>query len=398
MNFKRVKIILLALVAIFLFFFSNDFGLIDVEKTAIITALAIDKEQDGFKLSAQIAVPEATDVNSENQKALISGKGSTVGAAIKDLGDTSGWYPKLSFCNLIIIGNELVETNVITSLDYFAKTLRIQDSALVVLAENKAEELLKTATPLDNISSFAIQKVLLKTPEFDRDIATTNIKTFCSGHYSRTGSAYMPIIKIIKLSEESSSSSGSSGSNGEQSQPSSKTSGKNLLNGKTTALFLRGKKVGELDEPLTLAFNSLTSSLQGTTIPVDNVQYKDGVCNYLLKVMRSTHSTKLTADNNGLTLKLNLNIFCKISDLNADGSDHSLSENYPLPKELKVKAEDMLTNSLYELVQTIKQTGCDFLGVKEKLYRYNYKQYSRFKKDYLDHLQAKVTVSVNGQR
>ncbi len=390
---------MLALIGVFVFFFSSDFGLIDVEKTAIITGLAIDKDGTDYKISAQVAVPEATDVNSENQKALISGKGSTVGAAIKNLGDISGWYPKLSFCNLIIVGNSFADTNVIKILDYFAKTLRIQDSALVIMAEDKAEDVLSASTPLDNIASFAIQKVLLKTPGFDRDIASTDIKTFCSGHYSRTSSAYMPIMKIIKL-ENSSENSGSGGnSSSSQSQPATKTSGKNLLFGKTTALFKDGKKVGELDPVLTLAFNAITTSIQGTTIPIDDVPYKDGqTCNYLLKVMRSTPKVKLKADEQGLTLKICLNIFCKISDQNAQDSDHTLSENSPIPQPLKEKAELNLKESILELIETIKQTECDFLGIKEKLYRFNYERYSKYKDNYLQKLDTEIKVSVNCQR
>ena len=136
---SKAKFIILAVFLVFTFFFSNDFGLIDVEKTSIITAIAIDKEDDGsYVATAQIAVPEATDTNTENQKAQISGKGSTIGAAIKDLGDTSGWFPKLSFCNLILVGNGFSESNVIKVLDYFAKTLRVQDSALVAMSDKKA--------------------------------------------------------------------------------------------------------------------------------------------------------------------------------------------------------------------------------------------------------------------
>ena len=45
MKFKGVKLSALLLAAVFLLFFSNDFGLIDIEKTAIITAVAIDLEE-----------------------------------------------------------------------------------------------------------------------------------------------------------------------------------------------------------------------------------------------------------------------------------------------------------------------------------------------------------------
>ena len=62
----KAKIIMILVFITFLFFFSNDFGLIDVEKTSIITAIAIDKSNEEFTGTAQIAVPEATDTNSEN--------------------------------------------------------------------------------------------------------------------------------------------------------------------------------------------------------------------------------------------------------------------------------------------------------------------------------------------
>ena len=311
MNIKKAKFIMLALAFIFIFFFSSDFGLIDVEKTSIITAFAIDKEGEEYSVSAQIAVPEATDTNSENQKALLTGKGTTIGGAVKDLGDISGWFPKLSFCNLILVGEEFQTTNVITVLDYFAKTLRLQDSALVAFTEGKASELLQVASPLDNISSFAIQKVILKTEGFDADVAVTDIKTFCAGYYSSSSSSFMPFIKKVPSDETqqqggSGSSGGQSSSGGSSSSSSSgneqgqtKTDGKFLFNAKTTALFKNGLKVGELDEKLTITYNALTQKINGTTIPVNDVPFKDNeICNYLLNVLTSKHRICLDVDNN----------------------------------------------------------------------------------------------------
>lgn len=179
MKYVKTKLIIAALFFVFVFFFSNDFGLIDIENTAIITAIAIDSAEDGYEATAQIAVPEATNKNSENKKAQISGTGSTIGAAIKDIGDKSGWFPNLQFCNVLIIGEELTHSNVFKVLDYFSKTLRVQDSAMVVTTDKKAKELLEASTPLDNISSFALQKILLKNPGFDSDVAETDIKNFC---------------------------------------------------------------------------------------------------------------------------------------------------------------------------------------------------------------------------
>jgi len=49
--------LLLAFLVIFLFF-SNDFGLTDVQKTAIVVAVGIDKDEEDFVLTSQIAIPQ----------------------------------------------------------------------------------------------------------------------------------------------------------------------------------------------------------------------------------------------------------------------------------------------------------------------------------------------------
>ena len=400
----KAKIIMILVAVAFLFFFSNDFGLIDVEKTSIITAIAIDKSGENFEVTAQIAVPEATDANTENLKAQLSGKGSTVGAALKDLGDVSGWFPKLAFCNLILLGNSLSQTNVIEALDYFAKTLRVQDSALVALSEKSAKELLSVSTPLDNISAFALQKIMLKTQGFDQDVASTDIKSFCAGHYSKTGSAYMPLIKIISAGDDSSGGSqqgGTSGGSGSTSgtsegQSSSKNENK-LFDARTTALFKDGYKVGELDDNLTLVFNALTKEFSDTTLPVDGVIEDGKSSNYLLTVIDS--SSKISLDlTDGFNVKINLKMYCKISDHAVDGSKETLSQNVPLSNALKEKAEKQLSTYITDMFETCRQTGCDFLSIKEKLYRRHYKQYSKYKDNYLSVMKLNLSVSVTGQK
>ncbi len=404
MQSRKSKFIMILVLFIFVFFFSNDFGLIDVEKTSIITAVAIDKENDEYVVTAQIAVPEATDTNTENQKAQLSGKGITVGEALKDLGDVSGWFPKLSFCNLIILGNGLTSDNVIKAVDYFTKTLRVQDSALIALSEKNAKDLLALATPLDNISAFALQKIILKNTGFDKDVAQSDVKTFCADYYSISESSYMPLIKVIPAGEskDSSSSGGgiqnSGGMNSGNSAGDQKGDKDNLFDAKTTALFLQGKKVGELDNDLTLTFNMLTSPIKGTVIPVKNLPDKNGQSsNYLLSVLRSIHSVKVDADENNFKVKIYLNLYCKIVDHTSSDSDYSLSQNLPIPDYVLNTVENNIKNNILDLIQTSQQTGCDFLKLKEKLYRYNYKHFARYKDNYLDVLKPEITVNVTGQ-
>ena len=49
--------LIVAFLLVFLFF-SNDFGLTDVQKTAIVMAVGVDREEDTFIVTSQIAIPQ----------------------------------------------------------------------------------------------------------------------------------------------------------------------------------------------------------------------------------------------------------------------------------------------------------------------------------------------------
>ena len=423
MKYIKVKAALFAIFALSLLFFGNDFSIIDIEKTAIITALGVDVEDDGkYLVTAQIAVPESSDVGAENKHVELSGTGVTVGAAVKKIGDVTGWFPHLSFCNLIVVGSKLAEDNIITVLDYFAKTLRMQDSAMVVLAENSAKDILSAATPLDKTPSFALQKVLFKNPGFDSDIASMAIKTFCLGYYDVAHSGYMPLVKIVSPngfeegsqngqdgnnqgseSAESSASGGSSQSGGSQSGESqgaaSGGADEKVFFANTTALFKDGKKVGELNAEQTLVFNALNENITGTTIELENISSGDGdTHNVLITVIKNRPHIGVSVQNEGIEVEITLDLYCKISDRDAESSDTSYSKNVPLPDEVKKAAEQKITEDISALITAEKTTGCDFLKVLQKIYRYHYKHFEKFKDDFTEKINEKISVTVSGQK
>ena len=60
MKSKRTVIYYLCILAVLLIaFFTNDFNLVNVQKTAIVTAIGIDKEGADFSLTAVIASPSS---------------------------------------------------------------------------------------------------------------------------------------------------------------------------------------------------------------------------------------------------------------------------------------------------------------------------------------------------
>ncbi len=404
---KRIKsLVLSALIGLLLLsFFNNSFGAVDIEKMAIITAIGIDKDEDKYSITAQIAVPEEDSSHTEKKRTHLEGKGVTVGDAIREISDITGWYPQLVFCNLIVLGNEFSKENVLTVLDYFAKTLRIQDSALVVLSSEKASDLLKESSPLDAISSFALQKILYKKSGFNKDVAEINIKKFCSNYYSLASSSYMPVIKSITQDDSSSQESSSGGSQqssmnaGSQKQKSSSDNGKTLFSAKKTALFKRGIKVGELTEDGTMILNLLTKNCADSSISVTDVLDEDLTStNYLLRIFKNRKSLYFEVDEDSITLHAKIDVYCKIADQNSKNSSVSLSKNNPLPENVKDKLKEKLYSNAEDFFQTIKSTECDILGLEQKLYRFHNKFYQTYKDNYIDKMNIDISVSVSGQK
>ena len=59
---KKTSLKLFVIVIVFcaMLFFTNSFGIVDIEKTAIITAIGLDKKEDEYEVTVQVAVPQAS--------------------------------------------------------------------------------------------------------------------------------------------------------------------------------------------------------------------------------------------------------------------------------------------------------------------------------------------------
>ena len=62
-------------------FFSNDFGLTDVQKTAIVMAVGVDREEDTFIVTSQIAIPQSSKQGQSSQAGQLVSRGKTMGEA-----------------------------------------------------------------------------------------------------------------------------------------------------------------------------------------------------------------------------------------------------------------------------------------------------------------------------
>lgn len=414
------KIVLVITLLLSLLYFFNDFSLIDIEKTAIIVALGVDKVEEGVEITAQIGVPHATEKALDNADTLISAKGKTVMDAIEVLSARSGWFPKLSFCNFIVFGKALAYDDVTQICNHILSSEHFQNSALLAVCDDTAKNFLSTKTPLDSISSFAIQKILIENGITSSRILDTDVKNFSESVRGKSGCGYMPYITTIKneaKGEEDSSAattsfknyqkthknrpidrlfdnlqlednSEKSGNGGSKSSDSSTA----IFDAGKTAVFKNGKIVDILTEKETIAYNLLY-------VPADSilVSTESNGKTATLEIFQNKRTVSVDYLKRP-TLHLKLTLTVRIADGNTDYTeDNSLGWRATVPKEFLDALSSDVASTLKELSVRMLNNDIDLFNIRTLTYKYHNFKYDDYKKLPLSCYDVNIAVKASSK-
>jgi len=372
MRNKRTVIYYLCILFTLAFaFFTNDFNLINVQKTAIVTAIALDKEEGMFSLTAIVANPASQGDGQSGQGgqkqgadgfATIGGKGSTVAEALEDVNAKTGWYPKLIFCRLLILGESLCSENVFDGLDFFLRNEYAADDCLLAAADGKAGELLNATPPLKAAVSEAIEKVLSDQSQRVGAVLTNTLRPFAVSYFSAGNSGYLPLLK--KTKEEDG----------------------DVFSASETALFIGGKRIGTLDKEETFALACVKNPLRLAAYTVES----DGESNTLL-FKNNRRKQRFSLNGNRPCIEVKLTVYADLSDRSSSQSLDVLSGR-DLHSAVYVAAADALKKQIertFEHCQAMEFDAFDAIG---KLQKYENEHYERLKDSLIENLQLTVSV------
>ena len=369
----------LFLVFIFLFLvLSNDFGLLDTQKTAMVMAVGIDRQDETFILTSQIAIPQSSKQGKATETVEIVSRGKTIGEAFEEINAKTGWYPKLVFCNLIVLGEETTKNNVFDALDYFLRDEYLSDNCLVVACDGLAKDILNTSALVDSSSASAIQKVLSSHAERVGSVLPSTLREFSIGYFSDSASAYLPLIATEPQQEiiggEKTPNSQSGGS--EQASPSSsensgnpeqKSQDKPVFSAGKTALFVHGKRVETLTKEETFALSTVLSKLRLATFSVDA---EKGSCS--LNIRHNEKKVQLLAKNEqAFDLNVHVTLTAGLLDYSKALPLKDTSDAGKVPIEYFTLAERKLSGDIQTVFEKCKAVRCDLFGVRERLLKFN---------------------------
>lgn len=405
---NTIRYYILIVILLLFLFVSGDFGLVDVQKTAIVMAVGVDREEDTFILTSQIAIPQSSKQGKSTETVQLVSRGKTVAQAFEEINAKTGWYPKLVFCHLIILGEKTAEENAFDALDFFLLDEYLTDNCLVATCDGLAADLLNVTALVDPSGSLAMQKVLSSHAERVGTVLTSTLREFSIGYFSDSKSAFLPVLTTEPQQEKvgqkpSGNNSGGEQSSGQNSSSGGKKSGgsggeksqdKPVFSAGETALFVDGKRVGTLSKEDTFAFNAVKNQLRLATYTLEN----DGGM-YSFTVRRNNPKVKFLLNENGrMSVKIKLTMTAGLLDFSKALPLEQGKDAGDIPQSAFAQAEEKLSAQIKTLFEKCRAVNCDLFEVRSALQKRKHSRYEELKDSVLQGASCSVEVRFQGVR
>lgn len=413
-------------------FFTNDFGILDIHKTSIIVAVGIDAKDEGVQVTAQLAVPKPSQSGDNVNYTEVQGSGETIADALNEINAKTGFYPQLQFCKLILLGDSLKEKNIFRIMGCFYRKNYSELTALVAMCDGKASKMLAMPTVTSDMTTTVIQRALSDELEKCANVSGVNLKDIAVAHFSRSSACYMPLIEanVQGTSEEgdniggdtpksnssgsggegSGSSSGgseggggsSSGGEGGGSSGGSSSGGSSSSSGgeqkpveftaKRTAIFNNGIFAGILDEQQSFALNILKNQISLATLPCNTGEY-----HYALGIGQADGGIGVKVVDGIPEVTLHFSAYAQITGIRKPVEPKETVNDDKLSPEVIKAANKTLEERLVSLMEVCRQTDCDFLGIKEQIYKKNYCCFEDLQFDALQKMRVNYKIDIKSR-
>lgn len=393
---RAVRYYVALILALLVLFFSNDFGTTDVQKTAIVMAVGIDRQEEEFIVTSQIAIPQSSKQGGASQAVQLVSKGKTVAEAFAQINAKTGWYPKLVFCRLILLGNSATEKNVFDALNFFKLNDYVPDNCLLAACDGAAKDVLHTGALVDSAGSLAIEKVLSSHAQRVGSALPSTLREFAIGHFGESQSSYLPVIRKEPQQEESGANkpeqnAAPSQNSGQSGQSSSE---KPLFSAGQTALFVNGKQRDILTEEETFAVCAVKEELRLASYRVE----ADGAA-CTLTIKNNRPSLDYTFHNDGTAaLRIHITLTAGMLDYSQPLELEKMKDAGEVPDGVFAAAEKRLQGQIVTAFEKCRACGCDIFELTGELHKNKPEYFPEQKNKVLENTLLDVSVTFRNVR
>lgn len=401
--FKKLpmKLYILLAVILTLVFFSNDFGLVDIQKTAVILAAGVDKTENGYHLTAQIGKPKGAERGSCGTASVdVEGDGETISDCIAEIYSKTGWVPKLIFCDLVLVGEDTAKEDVMGALGYFLRTEYMPDSCSVAVCKGTAREMLKSVSAIEDTTSAALGKLFSDASKKSGKVMKQSLKEFAIDYYGASESSYLPYIESEPQDcggesgggeGPTSSNGGKAGKTGSAGEGEESAPDKKIFKAEQTALFSKGKMTALLDADQTFTFSLLKGNVEAGDFSVE-----DHGAPITVSVLKNRGGAELKVENKPqVTLSVYVKVYLFDRGVPSPVEDLAKKE---LSRDAVEKSKQLLEEQIGKLWNTCVEANCDLFHLIRSLYRSSPKKYAEWKELLLSTADLNIKATVESMQ
>ena len=378
----------------------------------IITGLAIDKTDKGYEVTAQIVKTAPGSGSEKNGSTIdfVSDTGNTIVSAISKLSYRSGKVAGFSHTNFVLIGKDMLEEDLVQSLNYFLRDNLIKDSVLLLVAKDSAKEEIKNTKDLGLSVGLEIQKVFVYK-EKESDGAMTSLVSFVNDSLNHSKTSLVSVLMINGESGQSENKS-SGESSGESSQGSSEQSSSSGSSGAQNsggeskffeavtplACFVSGKYVGDLEsEEEILGYMYTNEKSIAEDISIDNLNFgklKNAKVGVDVKFKKTSKKIRFEGDIPSLDICIKISN-ASIKEIQSEDFVSAISnEEFEF---IKMELKDKISKTVAKSFEKSKELKADIFGAFDIANKFHYsKTKNNFEtmEEFLNDLKLNVEVSV----
>jgi spore germination protein KC len=351
---KRIVSILLVLVI--LFSISGCWDAAEINELGFVLSVAIDKDGDKYKVTAQIAKPDTYSKTPSGGKAeekpfwLISATGRSVFEAIRNMAVLSPRRIFWAHIKVIIIGETLAKNDIHDVLDFFTRNPELRLRTLVAVTPGDAGKILETVPLMEKDPATDLESVIDNKSLAGKGYRNM-LKNFLEDYLDPSAN---PATSRIIISKN-------------EGKPSLELSG--------AAVFRENKLAGWLDEQETKGLlwikNDISSSIMVVKCPFDGrpvtVEIKSG-----------DTSVQSSVENGIIHYHIKVKATCNLVE---QGCTTDFSDEENLHKLEKVLGP-AIQSDIRSTLSAAQNLRVDFLGFNEVLHRQHKQDWLQLSKNW----------------
>ncbi|MBQ8430454.1 MAG: hypothetical protein IJX26_00710 [Clostridia bacterium] len=397
----------------------------------VVIAVGIDKEEEQYVLSTQILEPDANQGFKENLQ-VFTAKGEDVLQAIENMSLYIGKITGFGNASAVVIGNEVAKEGFANIIDFFVRSKRLNDNAVIITTNKKASDLLSKVAKIDNSFGYSINSLSKLNEDFISTSECT-LESFLNDYYGDMSASFVAQIRQIDektegISTEDASDSGGdgtgqattvsadalSGDSRSKSKSSKSGSGEGgsqdkggtvLSNDGHTSVVVDGKEIAVLTPEQMIGFNHVSRANKGA-ITIKNVSdniYNNATVSMSIKNKVFTATYKM---ENGIPrVRYNVKYFVKVENINQNGKNQNILQgsNTFITETLRKEFIKQVKLQVADSINIAKSLNADLFGAQESFFKFQNKQWKDFiktlpnKDDAFQKIQFFTNVEVYGE-